>query len=141
MRRHLCTLVLSGLLGGLFLSSSAQAQCCLSGFMHKSSCATPACEPCAAPVVECSPQCAPPPCPPPCPPPKSCCFASRFGKHGLFCHQPKCAPSPCIDEPCGAPVGWGGPIASPQWGGPSPQWTSSPQWVAPTMQAPSKQGW
>lgn len=90
MKKHLTTLVLSGVLGTLMLAGNAEA-------CHKKKCA------CAAPVA-----CAPAPVvyaqPAPCPRPVKTCApktkVKKCGGGGLLaglCHKKKaaCAPAPC----------------------------------------------
>ena len=94
MKRYLMTLVLSGLVGSLVLSSNAEA-------CHKKKCAcapAPVCEaPCPPPAPVCEP------CPPPCPPPaKKCCLFSGFKGFKLGCHKKACEPAPVCEPapPC-----------------------------------------
>ena len=90
MKRHALTLVLTGVLGSLFVVGNAEA-------CHKKKCACPAPEPVC--VVE------PAPCPAPepvcAPAPKKCGLFSHFKlpKFGGLCHKkaPVCEPAPCTE--------------------------------------------
>lgn len=94
MRRHLLTLVLTGVFGAFALVSDASA-------CHKKKCApAPACAP--APVVCAAP--APVVCEPA--PAKKCCF-KKAGGHKLFaggfCHKKKVCAEPVVVA-CPAPA-------------------------------------
>ena len=117
MKRHLMTLVLSGLVGSLVLVGDANA-------CHKKKCSH-AVATCV--VVEPAP-CPPPPppapvCEPTCAPvKKKCHLLARF--KGLGLHRKACAPAPCaapVAAPCetvaySAPVTYAAPaiLSSPQ---------------------------
>jgi len=117
MKRHLLTLVLSGLVGSLVLAGNAEA-------CHKKKC-TCAPAPCAVAV------CAPAPCPAPapvcaptCAPKKHCGLFGGFKGFGLGCHkkatvcaEPVAAPcAPCETVAYSAPVYYSAPpvYSSPQ---------------------------
>jgi hypothetical protein len=117
MKRHLLTLVLSGLVGSLVLAGNAEA-------CHKKKC-TCAPAPCAVAV------CAPAPCPAPapvcaptCAPKKHCGLFGGFKGFGLGCHkkatvcaEPVAAPcAPCETVAYSAPVYYSAPAvySSPQ---------------------------
>jgi hypothetical protein len=117
MKRHLLTLVLSGLVGSLVLAGNAEA-------CHKRRC-TCAPAPCAVAV------CAPAPCPAPapvceptCAPKKHCGLFGGFKGFRLGCHrratvcaEPVAAPcAPCETVAYSAPVYYSAPAvySSPQ---------------------------
>jgi hypothetical protein len=117
MKRHLLTLVLSGLVGSLVLAGNAEA-------CHKKKC-TCAPAPCAVAV------CAPAPCPAPapvceptCAPKKHCGLFGGFKGFRLGCHrratvcaEPVAAPcAPCETVAYSAPVYYSAPAvySSPQ---------------------------
>jgi len=118
MKRHLLTLVLSGLVGSLVLAGNAEA-------CHKRRC-TCAPAPCAVAV------CAPAPCPAPapvceptcCAPKKHCGLFEGFRGFRLGCHrratccaEPVAAPcAPCETVAYSAPVYYSAPAvySSPQ---------------------------
>jgi len=117
MKRHLLTLVLSGLVGSLVLAGNAEA-------CHKKKC-TCAPAPCAVAV------CAPAPCPAPapvcaptCAPKKHCGLFGGFKGFGLGCHrkatvcaEPVAVPcAPCETVAYSAPVYYSAPAvySSPQ---------------------------
>ena len=117
MKRHLLTLVLSGLVGSLVLAGNAEA-------CHKKKC-TCAPAPCAVAV------CAPAPCPAPapvcaptCAPKKHCGLFGGFKGFRLGCHrratvcaEPVAAPcAPCETVAYAAPVSYSAPAvySSPQ---------------------------
>ena len=138
MKRHLLTLVLSGLVGSLVLAGEAQA-------CHKKKCtcaAAPTCAvyepaPCPAPAPVCAPApcavavCAPAPCavaapcpapapvcePTCCAPKKHCGLFGGFKGFGLGCHrratccaQPVAVPcAPCETVAYSAPVYYSAP--------------------------------
>ena len=78
MRRHLTTLVLAVVAGGLVLASDAQA--CHKKKHRDCAPAPVACAPAPTVVVVCEPA-------PPCPPKKKCCLFGGGG--GLFKHKKK----------------------------------------------------
>ena len=113
MKRHLLTLVLTGLVGSLVLSGDAQA-------CHKKKCHH-AVTTCA--VVEPAPCPAPPPapvCEPTCAPKKKCGLFAHKGMK-LGCHKKavcQSAPAPCVETVAyySAPVSYSAPAvySSPQ---------------------------
>jgi len=135
MKRHLLTLVLSGLVGSLVLAGNAEA-------CHKKrcTCAPAPCEvpvcapaPCPAPAPVCAPApcavavCAPAPCPAPapvceptCAPKKHCGLFGGFKGFRLGCHKRAVCAEP-VAAPCemvaySAPVYYSAPAvySSPQ---------------------------
>ena len=115
MKRHLLTLVLTGLVGSLVLAGDAQA-------CHMKKCHHAPAPTCA--VVEPAPCPAPPPapvCEPTCAPKvKKCGLFSHFKGINLGCHKkaacapaPVCepAPAPCATcGPCGETVAYSAPV-------------------------------
>lgn len=112
MKRHLMTLVLSGVVGSLVLAGNAEA-------CHKKKCTCAPAPICA--VVE------PAPCPPPapvceptCAPKKKCGLFAHMKGMKLGCHHKKavCAePAPCCETVAySAPVSYSAPAvySSPQ---------------------------
>src|SRR5271165_5910348 len=105
MKRHLLTLVLSGLVGSLVLAGNAEA-------CHKKKC-TCAPAPCAvavcapAPCPAPAPVCAPAPCPAPvpvcaptCAPKKHCGLFGGFKGFGLGCHRKATVCAEPVAAPC-----------------------------------------
>jgi hypothetical protein len=112
MKRHLLTLVLSGLVGSFVLAGNAEA-------CHKKKC-TCAPAPCAVAVVEAAPCPAPAPvCEPTCAPKKHCGLFEGFKGFRLGCHKKAvCAEpvAPCETVAYSAPVYYSAPAvySSPQ---------------------------
>ncbi len=134
MKRHLLTLVLSGLVGSLVLAGNAQAchkkRCtcapapCAVAVCAPAPCAVAVCAPapcavaapCPAPAPVCEPTC--------CAPRKHCGLFGGFKGFGLGCHrratvcaQPVAAPcAPCETVAYSAPVYYSAPAvySSPQ---------------------------
>ena len=99
MKRHLLTLVLTGLVGSLVLAGDAKA-CHLKKCHHAPAptCAVVEPAPCPAPAPVCEPACAPKA--------KHCGLFSHFKGIKLGCHkQAACAPAPVCDAPAPAPCG------------------------------------
>jgi len=136
MKRHLLTLVLSGLVGSLVLAGNAEAchkrrcTCCAPApcaVVVAAPCPAPApvCAPCPAPAPVCAPACAPAPvCEPTCAPKKHCGLFGGFRGFRLGCHrratccaEPVAAPcAPCETVAYSAPVYYSAPAvySSPQ---------------------------
>ncbi len=108
MKRHLVTLVLSGLVGSLVLAGNAQA-------CHKKrcTCAPAPCAvaaPCPAPAPVCEPTCVvvePAPCPAPapvceptCAPKKHCRLFGGFKGFRLGCHRRATVCAEPVAAPC-----------------------------------------
>jgi hypothetical protein len=117
MKRHLLTLVLTGLVGSLVLAGDAQA-CHMKKCHH----AAPTCA-----VVEPAPCPEPPPapvCEPTCAPKKKCGLFAHFKGMKLGCHKkvacepaPVCEPAPA---PCAQTVAYSAPVtyAAPVYSSP-----------------------
>ena len=112
MKRHLLTLVLSGLVGSLVLAGNAEA-------CHKKKC-TCAPAPCAVAVAEAAPSPAPAPvCEPTCAPKQHHALFACFKGIKLGCHKKAvCAEpvAPCETVAYSAPVSYSAPTvySSPQ---------------------------
>jgi hypothetical protein len=119
MKRHLMTLILSGIVGSLVLAGDAEA-------CHKRKCGhVPAPAPCVVVAEPCPPPCPPPApvCEPTCAPKKKCGLFAGFKGFKLGCHkkavvcaEPCPAPAPCGDVVYAAPVTYAAPAvhSSPQ---------------------------
>jgi hypothetical protein len=104
MKRHLLTLVLSGLVGSLVLAGDAQA-------CHKKKCtcaAAPTCAvaapaPCAAPAPVCEPTCAAPK--------KHCGLLAHFKGIKLGCHKKAAGCAAPVAAPCGETIAYSAPVS------------------------------
>jgi hypothetical protein len=112
MKRHLLTLVLTGLVGSLVLSGDAQA-CHLKKCHHAApTCAVVEPAPCPPPAPVCEPTCAPKV--------KKCGLFSHFKGFKLGCHKKSaCEPAPA---PCAETVVYSAPVTYS-----APAYYSSPQ--------------
>jgi len=102
MKRHLLTLVLSGLVGTLVLAGNAQA-------CHKKRC-TCAPAPCVVAVAVAAPCPAPVPvCEPTCAPKRHCGLFAGFKGFRLGCHKKAVCAEP-VAAPCCETVAYSAPV-------------------------------